>query len=217
MESLCTDLPNDSFPTHCFSNTWITKKKPTDSVLITQLSLKNASYRVFEAAGPNCSAIHRQAADNFGRTAARQVNTSQPERFRSPSTAPFRSCPKAQNPTGQTVCCLAATAPPHFPEQFEQYFNPATYRPTCPKYKTRQRLTVVSEYCIPAALPLQTRLIPSRAAFVYRRPAYSATSRSASCGIPTAARSRTWVNGLRIMAVSGEPGSTRNTGTSGRT
>ena len=42
-------------------------------------------------------------------------------------------------------------------------------------------------------------------------------NRSASSGIPSAARERIWVSGLRIIAVSGFPGSTRKIGTSGRT
>ena len=42
-----------------------------------------------------------------------------------------------------------------------------------------------------------------------QRSPYSATSRAASSGIPTAARARMWVSGLRIIVVSGDPGSTR--------
>ncbi len=42
-------------------------------------------------------------------------------------------------------------------------------------------------------------------------------NRSASSGMPSAARERIWVSGLRIIAVSGFPGSTRKIGTSGRT
>lgn len=48
------------------------------------------------------------------------------------------------------------------------------------------------------------------------RPPYSSISRSASSGMPCAAPARICSTGLRMPDVSGRPGSTRNTGTSGR-